>query len=118
VGPRAGLDAVSKRKIPGLRRDSNPDQPIVQLVASRSHYFTELETILCCLPIQRLLNGAVCNYISSSSSLFFKVYAIHGLFQFRILTSEPMNLLGYFGRTPCTGDQPDARPLPTQDNTT
>jgi hypothetical protein len=23
-----------------------------------------------------------------------------------------------FGRTPWTGDQPDARPLPTQDNTT
>jgi hypothetical protein len=31
--------------------------------------------------------------------------------------SEFMNLLT-FGRTPWTGDQPDARPLPTQDNIT
>jgi hypothetical protein len=29
-----------------------------------------------------------------------------------------MNLFRTFGRTPWTGDQPDARPLPTQDNTT
>jgi hypothetical protein len=35
VGPRAGLDAVSKRKIPSLRRESNPYHPIVQPVASR-----------------------------------------------------------------------------------
>jgi hypothetical protein len=27
VGPRAGLDAVSKRKIPSPRRDSNPYHP-------------------------------------------------------------------------------------------
>jgi hypothetical protein len=27
VGPRAGLDMVSKRKIPSLRRESNPDHP-------------------------------------------------------------------------------------------
>jgi hypothetical protein len=36
VGPRAGLDMVSKRKIPTLRRESNPHHPIVQPVASRS----------------------------------------------------------------------------------
>jgi hypothetical protein len=29
-----------------------------------------------------------------------------------------MNLFLTFGRTPWTGDQPDARPLPTQDTTT
>jgi hypothetical protein len=27
VSPRAGLDAVVKRKIPSLRRDSNPHHP-------------------------------------------------------------------------------------------
>jgi hypothetical protein len=32
---RAGLDAVVKRKIPSPQRESNPDYPIVQLVASR-----------------------------------------------------------------------------------
>jgi len=32
VGPRTGLDAVSKRKIPSPRRDSNPNHPIVQPV--------------------------------------------------------------------------------------
>jgi hypothetical protein len=35
VGPRAGLDMVSKRKIPSPRRESNSDHPIVQPVASR-----------------------------------------------------------------------------------
>jgi hypothetical protein len=33
VGPRAGLDTVSKRKIPSLFRGSNP--LIIQLVAQR-----------------------------------------------------------------------------------
>jgi hypothetical protein len=35
VGPRAVLDAVVKRKIPGPRRESNPITPIVQPVAQR-----------------------------------------------------------------------------------
>jgi hypothetical protein len=30
MGPRAVLDAVVKRKIPSLRRKSNPTTPIVQ----------------------------------------------------------------------------------------
>jgi hypothetical protein len=35
VGPRAGLDTVSKTKIPSPREESNPDHPIVQPVSSR-----------------------------------------------------------------------------------
>jgi hypothetical protein len=35
VGPRAGLDAVSKRKISSPRRSSNLDHPTVQPVVSR-----------------------------------------------------------------------------------
>jgi hypothetical protein len=35
MGPRAGLDAVSKKKILNPRRESNPDHSIVQPVASR-----------------------------------------------------------------------------------
>jgi hypothetical protein len=35
LGPRAGLYTVSKSKIPSLRRESNPDYPIVQPIASR-----------------------------------------------------------------------------------
>jgi hypothetical protein len=35
AGSGAGLDTVSKRKIPSPRRESNPDHPIVQPVASR-----------------------------------------------------------------------------------
>jgi hypothetical protein len=35
VGPRAGLDAVVKRKISSPRRESNPRTPIVQPVAQR-----------------------------------------------------------------------------------
>jgi hypothetical protein len=34
MGPRAVLDVVVKRKIPSPCRDSNPDYPIVQSVAS------------------------------------------------------------------------------------
>jgi hypothetical protein len=36
MGPRAGLDAVVKRKIPRPSRESNPDHLIVQPVVS--HY--------------------------------------------------------------------------------
>jgi hypothetical protein len=35
VGPRAVLDALSKRKIPSPHKESNPYHPIVQPVASR-----------------------------------------------------------------------------------
>jgi hypothetical protein len=38
VGPRAVLDAVVKRKISSLRRESNPRTPIVQPVAQRYKY--------------------------------------------------------------------------------
>jgi hypothetical protein len=33
MGPRAGLGAVEKRKIPSPRRQSNPDHTIVQPIA-------------------------------------------------------------------------------------
>jgi len=33
VGPRAGMDTVSKRKFPNPRRKSNPDHPARILVA-------------------------------------------------------------------------------------
>jgi hypothetical protein len=33
VGPRVGLEAVVRRKIPITYRDPNPDHPIVQPVA-------------------------------------------------------------------------------------
>jgi hypothetical protein len=42
----------------------------------------------------------------------------HGLFRIKILTSEIYESVWKFGRTPWTGDQPDARPLSTQDNKT
>jgi hypothetical protein len=35
VGPRAGLDAVVKGRIPSPRRESNPDEQVVQPVVSR-----------------------------------------------------------------------------------
>jgi hypothetical protein len=41
VGPRAGLDAVEKRKLPSLRRESNSRTFIAQPVARR---YTELAT--------------------------------------------------------------------------
>jgi hypothetical protein len=35
MGARAGLDTVSKRKIPSIRRESKPEHPVVQPVVSR-----------------------------------------------------------------------------------
>jgi hypothetical protein len=35
MGPRGGLDMVSKRKIPSPRWELNPDHPIVHPVVSR-----------------------------------------------------------------------------------
>jgi hypothetical protein len=35
MGPRAGVDAVVKRKIPSPRRKSNPRSPIAQPAAQR-----------------------------------------------------------------------------------
>jgi len=35
MGPRAGLDAVEKRKIPSSSRESNPRTPIVQPLANQ-----------------------------------------------------------------------------------
>jgi hypothetical protein len=40
AGPSAGLDTVSKTKIPIPRRDSNPNYPIVQPVVSRYKSFS------------------------------------------------------------------------------
>jgi len=41
VGSRAGLEMVSKRHIPSPHRESNPDHPILQPVASRyTAYYT------------------------------------------------------------------------------
>jgi len=38
VGPKAVLDTVVKRKIPGPRREPNPRTPIVQPVAQANIY--------------------------------------------------------------------------------
>jgi hypothetical protein len=66
-------------------------------------------------------------YIFITSTYSYRMWPItvinfkvghHSLFRFRILTSEIYESIWTFGRTPWTGDQPDARPLPTQDNTT
>jgi hypothetical protein len=46
MGPRAGLDAVVKRKIPSLRRESNPDHPIVQRSVDVDCESTELSEVL------------------------------------------------------------------------
>jgi hypothetical protein len=43
VGPRAGLDAVVKRKIHSLRRESNPGTPIVVIIS-------ELVVVICLTP--------------------------------------------------------------------
>jgi hypothetical protein len=42
VGPRAGLDAVVKRKIPSPRRESNSRTSIVQLIAQSNVLFEKL----------------------------------------------------------------------------
>jgi hypothetical protein len=61
VGPRAGLDAVRKRKIPSPRWESNPLPPIVQAVASR---YTEI-----CLAPDYLYIFGVSRAISTSKQV-------------------------------------------------
>jgi hypothetical protein len=56
--------------------------------------------------------------LQAASPETFGYTLVHVLFRFRILTSESYESVWTFSRTPWTGDQPDARPLPTQDNTT
>jgi hypothetical protein len=53
VGPKAVLDAAVKRKIPSLRRESNPRTPIVQVEVKNAWSYTSTVLI-------RLL-GAVLN---------------------------------------------------------
>jgi hypothetical protein len=53
MGPRAGLDTVSKKKIPGPRRDSNPDHPIVQPVV-RNWGRLEIHTKFCWKSMKRI----------------------------------------------------------------
>jgi hypothetical protein len=55
VGPRAGLDTVSKRKIPNPRRDSNPDHP------SRSQFLYRLSCTGSCLYSKTDMNATSCN---------------------------------------------------------
>jgi hypothetical protein len=61
--------------------------------------------------------NAVCQLISPSSTLYIYIY----IFFLKALTVLH-GPLAYpdetFGRTPWPGDQPNTRPLPTQDNTT
>jgi hypothetical protein len=81
VGPRAGLDAVVKRKIPSPCRDSNP--PIIQPVAKR--YTTKinwtLETIL--RPVQVLsplmsLEKKIC-LIRYYIMLIYNIFHLHSI---------------------------------------
>jgi hypothetical protein len=103
MGPRAGLDTVSKRKTPSSCRESNPDHPIGQSIASR---YTD-----------RAIRA-----LSNKSHHHHHHHHLQGIGQ-RPVPVQKFNFWTYesiwtFGRTPWTGDQPNARPLPTQDNTT
>jgi hypothetical protein len=69
------------------------------------------------LPLLRLLQVSSPPPPPPPSPSSFKVYA-NGLSRFRILTSELINLFGHLVGLLWMGDQPDARPVPTQDNTT
>jgi hypothetical protein len=55
VGPRADLDAVSKRKIPSPRRDSNPDHQARSQSLYRLSYPGSLVTYVCRLLLLLLL---------------------------------------------------------------
>jgi hypothetical protein len=53
VGPRAVLDVVVKRKIPSLRRESNPRTPIIQPL----HYFSNAGKTNLLIPWSGVLLG-------------------------------------------------------------
>jgi hypothetical protein len=88
VGPRAGLDAVVKRKIPSPHRESNPRTPIVQPIA------------------QRNTNRAII--------VSYVIYQIPFVVRFMDYASLSFK---HFGRTPWMGGRPIAGPLPAQQST-
>jgi hypothetical protein len=72
VGPRAGLDAVSKRKILSPRRKSNLDHPNVQPVASR---YTD-----CAIQAHNVRTV----YVQMAQSRRNPTYALRGVWQFNV----------------------------------
>jgi hypothetical protein len=108
VGPRAGLNTVSKRKIPSPRLESNPDHPIVQPVAS------------CCtnwaipaLPSRLWVTIVFTDWKSVLADITY-----HGLSSLACSESEFMKLwfvFRYCGRTPWTEERPIESLVPTQD---
>jgi hypothetical protein len=59
VGPKAGLDTVVKRKIPGPRQGSNPDHPARSLVAipTEPSRLSSFVSRFVSLPIARLFSS-------------------------------------------------------------
>jgi hypothetical protein len=55
VGPRAGLDAVVKRKIPSLCWQSNPSRPARSTVAIPTEQLTPWSRVLAKLPVTQLV---------------------------------------------------------------
>jgi hypothetical protein len=68
VGPRAVLDAVVKRKIPSPHRESNPDLPIVQPIASR---YTDWA-----IPAHKIISDIISKYpaIMEANSVSTDIY--------------------------------------------
>jgi hypothetical protein len=98
VGPTAVLDAVVKRKIPSPRRQSNPRTPINN---NYNRMWVKCERIYHHHHHHHHSNYRPFTACSDSEFNFWTLW-----------------IFWIVGRTPWMGDQPDARPLPTQDNTT
>jgi hypothetical protein len=82
MGPRAGLDAVAKRKIPNPCRESDPDRPARRLVTVP----TELHRLRCYLMCYNLFSNKLLEalasvihylgYVSLNSTLLFKAMTL------------------------------------------
>jgi hypothetical protein len=114
VGPRAVLDSVVKRKIPNSSRESNPRTPVFQPVAQR---YTD------CAITTDLNDMWIFSRIWAISDQFYKnIFELHFISNLQGM-DQNFNFWIYkyiwtFVLTPWTGDNPDARPIPSQDNTT
>jgi hypothetical protein len=108
VGPRAGLDAASKRRIPSSRQESNPDRPACSQSLYRLSYIYFSVSVTFCIHTILPDLGQIFFFLF----LFFLTPSLRRQI-FLFTFGSFRHLVGLLGR----GISPAPRPLPTHRTT-